>query len=293
MNLTRQSQYPKQEFEQKPRSTQRMTCFSASGGNTIAPSRSLRLLFKFISSPIPKQSATDLNGKKLIVALRSVGAGIVLMSMMIGQPTRAANSPVSLIRNGDFEISDKKIPTKPSSWFQPDGLGVQWTNDPDSKAHGKCIRMDTSVSEKAMVTRWQQIGLTNFWDVPKPTGGAIAESYGLSYYSDAIQVKPSQAYRITFDFKGKGGGKVWVRCYGLYEGEMRRRYEKIVMCEGSGNDWTTQSAVFHPTRERPQVSEMKVMLYAYYPPGLYWFDNIRIVSISPEEYTSAKKAASR
>ena len=221
------------------------------------------------------------------------GYWIALVSLILGGPAWADDPPAPLLPNGDFEMADAKAPTKPSGWFQPDGLGVQWTNDPDSVVHGKCIRMNTSISEKAMVERWQQIGMTNFWDIPKPTGGAIAESYGLSYYSDAIPVKPDQAYRITFDYKGKGGGKVWVRCYGLYEGEMRRRYEKVIPCEGRGNEWITQSAVFHPTRERPQVSEMKVMLYAYYPPGIYWFDNIRIVPISQEEYALKKKGATK
>ena len=27
---------------------------------------------------------------------------------------------------------------------------------------------------------------------------------------------------------------------------------------------------------RPGVSEMKVMLYAFWPPGVYWFDNLTI-----------------
>jgi len=226
-------------------------------------------------------------------ALKQTGPWITLISLICVSSARADESPAQFVRNGDFEMADEKAPTKPSGWFQPDGLGVQWTNDPDATAHGKCIRLNTAISEKAMVERWQQIGLTNFWDVPKPEGNAIAETYGLSYYSDAIPVKSNQAYRITFDFKGKGGGKVWVRCYGLYEGEMRRRYEKVIACASRGNEWVTQSAVFHPTRERPQVSEMKVMLYAYYPPGVYWFDNIRITPISPEEYTLEKKKAAK
>lgn len=188
----------------------------------------------------------------------------------------AGESQEPLVKNGTFEAADAKDPGKPAFWFKPDGLGVQWTNEPGSPAHGMCIRMDTSVSEKAMVAQWARTGLSNFWDVPKPADNAIAETYGLSYYSDAIPVKTGQAYKVTFDFKGKGGGKVWVRCYGFFEGEMRRRYEKLVNCKGSEKEWTTQSAILHPTRQRPEVREMKVMLYAYYPPGIYWFDNVRI-----------------
>ena len=30
----------------------------------------------------------------------------------------------------------------------------------------------------------------------------------------------------------------------------------------------------------PEVTEMKVMLYAYWPPGLYWFDNVTIEPVA-------------
>jgi hypothetical protein len=209
-----------------------------------------------------------------------IGVGFAMFALLLGNLLRADGAKPSLVPNGGFEIADEKDPAKPAGWYKPDGLGVQWTNDPASAAHGKCIRMDTSVSEKAMVEQWKKMGLTNFWDIPKPAGSAVAETYGLSYYSDAIPVQSGQVYRVWFDFKGKGGGKVWIRCYGFFEGEVRRRYEKVVPCEGRGNEWTSQSAIFHPSRQRPDVTTMKVMLYAYYPPGVYWFDNIRIEPIT-------------
>ncbi|MEI7880290.1 MAG: hypothetical protein WCI95_05380 [bacterium] len=224
---------------------------------------------------------------------KTTGGCLILMILISGDTAWGESPPTLLLPNGDFERPDSKVPAKPAGWFMPDGLGVQWTNDPDSTAHGKCIRLNTAVSEKAMVDRWQQTGLTNFWNIPKPAGNTIAETYGLSYYSDALPVKSNQAYRVTFDYKGSGGGKVWIRCYGFHEGEMRRRYEKVILCEGRGNEWSTQSSVFQPSRQRTEVSEMKVMLYAYYPPGLYWFDNLRIVPISQEEYTREKGKTGR
>ena len=35
-----------------------------------------------------------------------------------------------------------------------------------------------------------------------------------------------------------------------------------------------------PTKFRPEVTEMKVMLFAYHPPGVYWFDNVKIEPVS-------------
>jgi hypothetical protein len=182
----------------------------------------------------------------------------------------------TLVVNGGFEKADAADKAKPAGWDRVDGLGVQWTQAPDT-AHGKAIRMDTRVSEKAMQEQWIKTGLTNIWNIPKPDNNPIADTYGLSLYSDPIPVKPGQAYRITFDYKGAdGGAKVWVRGWGVFQGEKRRRWETYVACHSKGDGWTTCSQVFHPTKFRPDVTEMRVMLFAYHPPGVYWFDNVRI-----------------
>ena len=186
----------------------------------------------------------------------------------------------SILPHGDFEQADARDNARPAGWDRVDGLGVQWTNAPDA-AHGKAIRMDTRVSEQAMQAQWVKTGLTNLWNIPKPEKNPIAETYGLSLYSDPMPVKPGQAYRITFDYKGPdGGAKVWVRGWGLFQGSMQRRWETTVTCHCKGGAWTTISQVFHPTQARPEVSEIKVMLFAYYPAGVYWFDNIRIEPVA-------------
>jgi hypothetical protein len=185
-----------------------------------------------------------------------------------------------LVINGDFEKADPAVAGQPLFWEKPDGLGVQWVDEP---GRGKVIRMDTRVSEKAMVAQWEKTGKTNEWNIPNAAGDAIAETYGLSFYSNAFAIKSGQAYRVTFDLKSSGGSKVWVRGYGMLRGEKRRLYEKVVHCKPKG-EWATVSEVFHPTKFRPAVTEMRVMLYAYYPPGVYMFDNVRVDPISNEEY---------
>ena len=195
----------------------------------------------------------------------------------------AAQGPAqsnSALPHGDFEQADAQDKGKAAGWDRVDGLGVQWTNAPDA-AHGKAIRMDTRVSEQAMQAQWVRTGLTNLWNIPKPEKNPIAETYGLSLYSDPIAVKPGQAYRISFDYKGPdGGAKVWVRGWGMFQGEKQRRWETYVNCHGKNGVWTACTQVFHPTRARPEVTEMKVMLFAFYPAGVSWFDNIRIEPIA-------------
>jgi hypothetical protein len=34
---------------------------------------------------------------------------------------------------------------------------------------------------------------------------------------------------------------------------------------------------------------MRVMLYAFYPAAIYWFDDLRLEPISLQEYEAAKK----
>jgi hypothetical protein len=203
-----------------------------------------------------------------------------VLLLLLLTSARCPAQPASVLPHGDFEQADPRDPGWPAGWDRVDGLGVQWTNAPDA-AHGKAIRMDTRISEQAMQAQWIKMGLTNLWNIPKPDKNAIAETYGLSLYSDAIPVKPGQAYRITFDYQGPdGGAKVWVRGWGMFQGEKQRRWETTVACHCKNRAWTTCTQVFHPTRARPEVTEMKVMLFAFYPAGVSWFDNIRIEPIT-------------
>jgi hypothetical protein len=208
--------------------------------------------------------------KKILVGVCSLCLG-VWMGYAAG---------VNLLPNGDFEKANPSDPRRPWHWDLPDGLGVQWLTAPGT-GHGKAIRMNTAISERDMVAQWRKMGLSQ-WDIPNPAGNAIADTYGLSFYSDAIPVKSGMAYRVSFDFKGhSGGGKLWVRGWGMFEGERRRRWETIVFCRSKGNEWTHFEQDFHPTKHRPEVTEMKVMLYSYHPAGEYWFDNVKIEPIAP------------
>jgi len=216
------------------------------------------------------------------------GTGLLMATLLCAPAVRAQTASISLLPNGNFEQADTVDKTKPAGWGKPDGLGVQWVDSGDP-AHGHAIRIDTRVSEKAMVTQWRKVGHTNQWNIPNAADNAVAESYGLSLYSDAIPVEPAQPYRITFDFKGpSGGAKVWVRGWGMLQGKERRRWETWVGCHSQGEGWTICSQLFFPGKFRPEVTKMRVMLYAFYPAGIYWFDNVRIEPVTLQQYDAAK-----
>jgi len=184
-----------------------------------------------------------------------------------------------ILPNGDFERADPARPGKPAHWDLPDGLGVKWTESPPiagAPPQGKAIRMDTSVSEKAVVESYTRAGLTQ-WIFPHPADSPIAETYGLSLYSEATPIVPGKTYRVTFDYRAEKGtaGKLWFRAYGTVNGEKKRLYEGTVDCGGSPG-WKSFTGLFHPTRYVPNVTEFKIMLYAYYPAGVAWFDNVKV-----------------
>jgi hypothetical protein len=212
----------------------------------------------------------------------------LLLTLSLAFPSLAL-ADTGLVANGTFEKANSDDSSRPANWDKPDGLGVQWRDSGDA-SHGKAICMDTRISEKAMVAQWQKVGLTNDWNIPKPANNAIADTYGLSLYSEPIPVKPGQPYRITFDFKGHSdGAKVWVRGWGVIGGKRRRLWETWAGCKSNGSGWTTCSQVFFPTKYRPAVTEMRVMLFAFHPARLYWFDNVRIEPISVQEYDREKR----
>jgi hypothetical protein len=188
----------------------------------------------------------------------------------------------SVVANGDFEQGDPAHPGKPLHWDQPDGLGVTWTDAPavpGAPPHGKAIRMDTAVSETALVASYQKAGLTQ-WVFPHPQGNAIGETYGLSLYSETVPVVPGKVYRITFDFMSEKGtaGFVLVRAYHDDNGEKKRVYEKKIECSSQGA-WKTFTGIAHVSRSPQPVTEFKIMLFAYYPDGVAWYDNVKVEAI--------------
>lgn len=209
--------------------------------------------------------------------MSAINTGIPAFTVFLLLFAGAAVAATNLVANGGFELADPARAGAPLGWDLPDGLGVQWTNAPSG--HGRAIRMDTRVSEMAMNASWARAGLTNEWFIPHADGHAIAETYGLSYYSASFAVASGVTYRVSADVWGGAGAKIWVRGYGEFRGKRTHRYETVLNCYGSGDSWRTCSQDFNPTRHRPEITEMRVMLYAYYPAGIYWFDHIRVEAV--------------
>jgi hypothetical protein len=192
----------------------------------------------------------------------------------------AAGQP--LVENGTFE---KGKNGEPAGWQKPDGLGVRWEKAPQGGS-GKAICLDTRRTEIEMVEQWKKTGLDE-WIFPNPAKGAIAKTYGLSYYSDPFPASTGKTYRVSFDYlppKKGAAAKVWVRGYADDpKGRRIRVYEHVVWCHNQSSGWTHFEQDFHPIRSRKNVVEMKVMLFAIVPEGDYWFDNVMVEAVGPAE----------
>ncbi len=194
-----------------------------------------------------------------------------------------ATAAPPLLPNGGFEEPDATNAAKPAGWDVLDGLGVRWEAETNGPAN-RFIRMNTAVTERDYVSSCRAAGLDK-WVFPNAANDPIAATYGLSYYSDFIPVATGQAYRLRFRYRGaSGGGKVWVRGYGLIQDVERRRYDTVVNCRTGGTGWTAFSQCFHPTTHTPSVTRMRVMLYAYWPPGVYAFDEVSVTPVSEAEW---------
>jgi hypothetical protein len=202
---------------------------------------------------------------------------LLFAAFVLAQTPAAAPAGPSVLANGDFEQADPANPAKPAHWDLSDGTAVAWTRAPDA-AHGKAIRMETDLSEQTVVASNAKAGLTQ-WVFPNPAASPIGETYGLSLYSEEFPVEPDKVYTVTFDYKCEKGtaGKLWMRGYAMVNGQEKRVYEGNVDCGGNA-DWKTYTGVFHPTKHTPNVTRLKIMLYAYFPDGVAWYDNVKLTT---------------
>ena len=220
----------------------------------------------------------------------------------------AAAEPVNLVKNPGFEDGD----ASPKFWDLCDNLTTFWEKD-DARG-GKCIRMYTNIDVEEFHQRQKEMKLDKPPAPKKPREikGAgydtVGGNDGVSFYSDFIDVKPGMTYTLTADVRTEGGSpKIFVKGYtemptdiddkGVAKKIMMKRnsYKIYLNCAGS-KTWKENTITFCPTHDTDGVKWMRVMLFSYWPPQNYWYDNIKIVesgldSEAPKRW-ALKKATS-
>ncbi|HUY35432.1 MAG TPA: hypothetical protein VMV69_21995 [Pirellulales bacterium] len=228
---------------------------------------------------------------------------------------RAEARDANLLPNGDFESGDES----PAAWQPIDGLSSFWVDDDDPE-HGKVVKFDTDVLQSQAYKWWERIVAgAKAGDAPaklptvEPKYDTLAGLDGVWFYSDYIPVEKNKAYWLTLDVKGPEI-MVWLVGYpekpdttfGADQGALRQFLEeskgtaepqkrgrrafihkyiwKGQMKAGGLNEWKTYSRrakPFEPTKNTPSVRYVRVLVYPYWPPGVYYVDNVKLVELKP------------
>jgi len=223
------------------------------------------------------------------IALAALAAGLAPAQQ---PPPEAGGAPRNLIPNGDFERGTGA----PEGWQRPDGLTSFFEIDP--RRGGKCMRFDTDVKVGEFRARRAEMELP---DPPPPRPKSptrhpdyetVAGLDGVSFYSEFVEIVPGMRYTLFVDARAEREGftpKVFLKGYVerveevLDERGQRRKqtfrrvaYKVFKDCR-CGTEWRTFSMTVLPTLDAPDVRWVRVMLFAYWPQGTYFFDNVRLI----------------
>jgi len=191
----------------------------------------------------------------------------------------------NVIKNGSFDEGAAFA----EGWEQPDGLTSFFETE---EGRGRIVKMDTLV-DRDQALEWAKAFKADPTLKPPakkpitPTSyGSIGGNEGVMLDSELVDCKPGQDYKLTADFKGDGKPFVWIKGFlihptrnTLVDGYQTRLEPKT----HSKTEWRTYSIGFNPTAKSPKIQKMKIRLYAYWPNGIYYFDNVRVEAITPEE----------
>lgn len=191
----------------------------------------------------------------------------------------------NLLPNGSFDEGEKFA----EHWERADGLTTFFEQE---EGRGRVVKIDTLV-ERGQAMEWAKAFRADP-ELPAPVKkpiatdsyGSIGGNEGVMLDSVMIDCEAGQDYRLQVDFRGEGKPFVWIKGFlwhptrEMWADGYQTRLEPSPV---SATEWRTYEIGFNPTAKSPRIRKMKVRLYAYWPNGLYWFDNVKVEAISREE----------
>lgn len=206
-------------------------------------------------------------------------------------PTRGAHTPTAnLLTNGDFESGEAGIPT---GWGPLDNLTTFWVEGGPS-GKGKCLKIDTDV----YLAEWEEhkkAVAEGRADVRQktPTSGAkydtVAGTKGVQVISQPIRIEQGAGYMLSAALKGPSADmfypKIFVKGYRLVKGQMREVWQAPMHCRTSPKEWRTFSWAAPKIPSKYGVEEVRIVIYCYWPPGIYEIDDVRFWRQDPTEET--------
>jgi len=156
----------------------------------------------------------------------------------------------NLINDGTFDDSPNFPPTWQKMYnviaFDPEPM-INIVKDPDRP--GNCIKFE----------------LNEY----------VAANNGLLCYSNWVDIEENATYRASYDVKSLGPTvKIFVKCYDEIGGQWREIYRKPKNCYFADSAWHTYTVTFSPWHHKYSPKRARIMLYAYWPKGTVYYDNI-------------------
>ena len=225
--------------------------------------------------------------KRLFCRFKVGSLGAAVFLFMSATP---AAEHENLLENGSFDYGDKT----PENWGPANGLTSFYVNE---SGRGRIVKMDSRISRMQALDWMKQFKANPDATPPEPVIAkneldSIASNEGVWLDSGFIKVKPGQNYKLSVDFKGTAAPIVWIKGFMFHP--VRKDYTdayqtRLVPDSPDKEKWKTFSIGFNPTGKTPKVEKIKVRIYAYWPPGIYYFDNVRVEEITPEEMAELLK----
>jgi hypothetical protein len=223
----------------------------------------------------------------------------------------------SLLRNGSFEEGRYW----PSAWEPVDGLTTFWaaggtdgerclrvcTDVLEAQWQQRAREVHAAVAEAARASGGNPQALeTN--PVPPPPErvptsppyyDTVAGLHGVHYRSDYVECRPDAVYRVCTDARCETGCAPMVFVKGFFDQEVetedgprlvrRDAYRAPMTLDPCDGTWRRYARLFHPSRSQSTLdgeplaaTHLQVQLYAYWKPGDYFFDNVRLEIVGTE-----------
>ncbi|MCH2176794.1 MAG: hypothetical protein MK193_13815 [Lentisphaeria bacterium] len=194
----------------------------------------------------------------------------------------------NLLKNGNFDEGEKTA----SHWEFADRLTSFFIEE---EGRGRVLMFNTQVQREQAITWLKTFRANPSLDAKPPKAiivkrdsfGSVGAVEGVMLDSEFIEVIPGQNYKLSAEVKGVGGEAfVWIK--GWMKHPKRDydidAYQTRLKAEGiQPNEWKHFEIGFNPTKRTPKIFKMKVRCYAFWPNGKYYFDNIKVEKITPEE----------
>ncbi len=215
---------------------------------------------------------------------------LLLAALASGQETER-----NLVGNGAFDEGTPRA-TKIPGWTEVDGLTTFFTTTP---SRGRVLKIDTDVLLEEANARWKEMELP-LEERPKasrkgptqpPKYDTVGGTTGAKIYSDYIRVESNMRYRLKVDVKSDAPTvMIFIKGYAKFQGGFRKYYQCYKNIVNPEPGWHTYERTFNPTFRSPDVSHIRVMPYAYWPPGEAFVDRIEIIRVGPERRPGAASA---